>query len=205
MAKFKTKKSEQTYHRVLSTAVRMFSEQGFDKTTMRGISKEAKLGLGALYYYFPSKEAIVIAFYEQLNEQVAKQFRELNNGEAPMEEQLKLLLELKLKELEPFRDLARVLIKEAVDPDSQLSPLSKDSTVALQTSMDVFTEIAKDQGPSVAKLLWLGHLGVIGLWVHRPEKVQAAIESFCDLAPLMALAIGSGALTSAEGLLNDLV
>ena len=32
---------------------------------MRDIAKAAGLSLGAAYYYFPSKEALVFAYYEQ--------------------------------------------------------------------------------------------------------------------------------------------
>lgn len=205
MPEFKTKKSEQTYHRVLTKAVELFAQDGFEKTTMRTISKEAKLGLGALYYYFPSKEAIVIAFYEQLNQQVATQFRDQRAPEASMDEQLKLLLKLKLAALEPHRTLARILIKEAVDPNSPLTPLSRDSDQAMQTSLELFKEIAGESGPAVARMLWLGHLAVIGLWVHRPDKAEAAVETFSDLAPLLALGLESGALGGAEDLLTDLV
>ena len=134
MPEFKTKKSEETYYRVLDTAIRMFAELGFEKTTMRGISKEANLGLGALYYYFPSKESIVIAFYEKLNQEVAEQFTEKRPAEAGLGELLRLLLEIKLEILKPHQDLARVLMKEAVDPQSALNPLSKDSSGALDTS-----------------------------------------------------------------------
>lgn len=202
---FKTQKSEQTYHRVLSTAVTLFARDGFEKTTMRTISKEARLGLGALYYYFPSKEAIVIAFYEQLNHKVAAEFRAKREPEASMDEQLKLLLELKLKALEPHRTLARVLIKEAVDPDSPLTPLARDSDEAMEISLSLFREIAGDAGPAVARMLWLGHLAVIGLWVHRPDRAKVATQTFSELAPLLALALQSGALGSAGDLLNDLI
>jgi AcrR family transcriptional regulator len=185
MPEFKTKKSENTYYRVLDTAIRMFAERGFDNTTMRAIGTEAKLGLGALYYYFPSKESIVTAFYEQLNQRVAREFGQQRPAEGELGELLRLVLKLKFEALEPHRDLARVLIKEAIDPDSALSPFSRDSSKALDISLELFQEIAGD--PKVAKILWLGHLGIIAFWVNRPEKVEVAIDSFCSMAPMLGL------------------
>lgn len=197
---FKTRKSEKTYYRVLETAIRMFSEQGFEKTTMRGISKEGRLGLGALYYYFPSKEAIVIAFYERLNQSVAEEFRERRVEEMELTEALRLLLEIKFTALSPYHDLARVLLKEAVDPESSISPLARESGGALNTSLELFGEIAGDA--KAAKILWLGHLAVIAYWVHRPAQVDRVTQLYCELAPALGFALESEVLDS---LLLDLV
>ena len=61
----KTQKSEETRALILSTALALFREQGFEKTTMREIAAEAGVALGATYYYFASKDALVLAFYAQ--------------------------------------------------------------------------------------------------------------------------------------------
>ncbi len=200
---FKTPKSERTYHRVLETAIRMFSEIGFEKTTMRKVSKEARLGLGALYYYFPSKEAIVIAFYEQLNQEVAEEYRRRRTEGVELQESLKLLLSIKLKTLEPYHDLARVLLREAVDPESAISPLARESGGAFNTSLSLFEEIAGDQ--KAAKILWLAHLGVIAYWVHRPGRAEKLVELYCELAPALGFALESEILDSLVGdLVNNL-
>src|ERR1700739_825424 len=59
------KKSEETRARILDAALRVFRERGFERATMREIAAEAGVALGAAYYYFESKEAIVMAFYER--------------------------------------------------------------------------------------------------------------------------------------------
>ena len=51
--------SEETRRMILETALSLFREKGFEDTTIRDIAAEADLSLGAAYYYFPSKEAIV--------------------------------------------------------------------------------------------------------------------------------------------------
>ncbi|OKI24386.1 hypothetical protein A6A07_05860 [Streptomyces sp. CB03911] len=52
----KTGKSEQTRALILETAMRLFKERGYDKTTMRAIAAEAGVSVGNAYYYFASKE-----------------------------------------------------------------------------------------------------------------------------------------------------
>src|SRR5262249_3991252 len=58
------KKSEATRRHLLERALVLFKERGVEATTMRDIAKAAGLSLGAAYYYFPSKEALVFAYYE---------------------------------------------------------------------------------------------------------------------------------------------
>src|SRR5262249_17243715 len=63
------KRSAETRARILNTALVTFRRIGLDAATMRQISKDAGVALGAAYYYFPSKEAIVQAFYETVQEE----------------------------------------------------------------------------------------------------------------------------------------
>ena len=60
-----TKKSEETRIRILEAALLLFRKRGFEKTTMRDIARESGVALGAAYYYFDSKDALVMAFYER--------------------------------------------------------------------------------------------------------------------------------------------
>ena len=54
--------SEQTRRQVLDTALALFRKRGFEQTTMRDVAEAAGLSLGAAYYYFKSKEALVGAY-----------------------------------------------------------------------------------------------------------------------------------------------
>src|SRR5436305_14471557 len=58
-----TPKAEETRERILDAALQLFRERGFDQTTMRDIAAEADVATGAAYYYFRSKEELVMAFY----------------------------------------------------------------------------------------------------------------------------------------------
>ena len=49
-------KGEQTRALILETAMRLFQERGYDKTTMRAIAAEAGVSVGNAYYYYAGKE-----------------------------------------------------------------------------------------------------------------------------------------------------
>jgi AcrR family transcriptional regulator len=51
--------------RLIQTAVELVYRQGFQKTTLADIAKEADVPLGNVYYYFKTKDAIGEAIVEQ--------------------------------------------------------------------------------------------------------------------------------------------
>ncbi|WP_236653709.1 TetR/AcrR family transcriptional regulator, partial [Streptacidiphilus melanogenes] len=51
----KTAKSERTRALILETAMRLFKERGYEKTTMRAIAAEAGVSVGSAYYYYEGK------------------------------------------------------------------------------------------------------------------------------------------------------
>src|SRR5882724_3131030 len=61
-------KSEQTRTLILETALRLFRERGYDRTTMRAIADEAGVSVGNAYYYFSSKEHLIQGFYDRMQE-----------------------------------------------------------------------------------------------------------------------------------------
>src|SRR3984885_3226239 len=60
-----TPKAEDTSLRILTAALSLFRDAGFDSATMRDIAAKAGVATGAAYYYYASKDAIVLAFYER--------------------------------------------------------------------------------------------------------------------------------------------
>src|ERR1700692_3733185 len=60
-----TPKSEETGLRILDSALELFRQEGFDNETMRDIAGKAGVATGAAYYYYRSKDAIVVDFYRR--------------------------------------------------------------------------------------------------------------------------------------------
>ena len=49
------------------TAIRLIGERGFGETTLRDVAQAANVSVGLLYRYFPSKQAVVLALYDELS------------------------------------------------------------------------------------------------------------------------------------------
>ena len=63
-------KSEETRARILNSALTSFRKRGFEAATMRDFGQDAGVALGAAYYYFTSKDAIVMDFYRRSCEEM---------------------------------------------------------------------------------------------------------------------------------------
>src|SRR5580765_582860 len=59
--------------RLYGTAMHLIAARGYAATTLREIAKEAGVSVGLLYRYFPSKQAVVIALYDELSSEYARQ------------------------------------------------------------------------------------------------------------------------------------
>ena len=62
----RNKHPEETVQRILSTAGRLFLEQGYDGTSLQDIIRETGLSKGAIYHHFSSKEDILEKICYQL-------------------------------------------------------------------------------------------------------------------------------------------
>ena len=66
-----TEKAQRTREHIFETALRLFIERGYEKTTLRDIATAADCSLGLTYRYFESKEDLVLTLYERLADELA--------------------------------------------------------------------------------------------------------------------------------------
>ena len=66
--------------RLYAIAMRLIAERGYEATTLRDIAREAGVSVGLLYRYFPGKQAVVIALYDQLSTEYARQAADMHQG-----------------------------------------------------------------------------------------------------------------------------
>ena len=58
--------SEERKDQILEAATRVFTQRGFDDARMDDIVAESGLSKGAIYWYFDSKEAIIVAILDRI-------------------------------------------------------------------------------------------------------------------------------------------
>src|ERR1700683_4692756 len=74
-----------TRERILDIALELFTEQGYDKTSLRDIAERLGTTKAALYYHFERKQDILLELHLRLHtlgRQVLEQLEQLEDGQA---------------------------------------------------------------------------------------------------------------------------
>ncbi|MEV4317844.1 TetR family transcriptional regulator [Actinocrispum sp. NPDC049592] len=165
-------KSEQTRTLIMETALRLFQEQGYDRTTMRAVAKQAGVSTGNAYYYFESKDHLIQGFYDRIQAAHRDACTEILASERDFAPRLRGVLLAWLDVAEPYHEFAGQFFKNAADPASPLSPFSDSSQPARAASIGLFEEVLAgvrlDPGlrAELPRLLWLYLMGIVLFWVH---------------------------------------
>ncbi|MDC2947156.1 TetR family transcriptional regulator [Streptomyces heilongjiangensis] len=166
-------KSEQTRALILETALRLFQERGYDRTTMRAIAKEAGVSVGNAYYYFAGKEHLIQGFYDRIGAEHRAAVRPVLERETDLQARIAGVLTAWLDVAEPYHEFAAQFFKNAADPDSPLSPFSPESAGAREESIAIHRQVlagAKAKVPEelrevLPELMWLSQMGLVLYWV----------------------------------------
>jgi AcrR family transcriptional regulator len=191
------KKSEATRARILDVALDLFRSRGFDRTTMRGIAGAAGVSLGSAYYYFESKEDLVMAFYERAIEVMAPRMEAILASEGNFEQRIAALMAVKFEYFQPSRTFLGALLRHAADPRNRLSPFSKATRHIRERDQMYFARAlaesrdmrAPDElAPHLPTLLWLYQMGLILYWIydHSPGQRQTRMLREKSLALLVS-------------------
>ena len=175
-------KAEQTQSRILAAALELFRRRGFDQTTMREIAAEAGVALGSAYYYFESKEALVMAFYERASEEMSARIEARLAAAKGLEQRLGAILDVKFEYFAPNRLFLGALSRHAADPQNPLSPFSAATAHIRERDVRYFAAalegsrivVPKDLAPYLPDLIWLYQMGLILFWIsdRSPGQVR---------------------------------
>ena len=191
-------KREATRRRLLDRALRLLRERGVDGTTMRDIADAAGLSLGAAYYHFPSKEALLFAYYAENQAAAEALMRAYPPGE-PLRARLGRLIHDRLRTVAPYRTMLGAIVPRLANPADPVSAFSAESAEVRARAIGNFDAILDGEGlpaPTrrlIAAALWLFHLGLLLLFVYDDTPGQARTHRLADdllevVAPLIALA-----------------
>lgn len=186
------KASEETRRQIFDTALSLFRDQGFERTTMRDVAARVGVSLGAAYYYFASKDAIIGAYYGHVHDLHAVRCREAFATTADLRERLRVALHGKVDVMQADRKLLRALFRYGGDPDHELSWFGPATANRRRESIALFSEVLageslpadlRDAGPT---LLWALHMGVLLFFVYdespNQRRTRRLIDATVDLA-----------------------
>jgi AcrR family transcriptional regulator len=181
---------------------------------MRQIAAAAGVAVGNAYYYFASKDQLILAFYERNHTDHLAALGDALDNTKDFAERLRVLLRTKVASAMPYRRLSTKLFTSAADPESPLSPFSPESAplrgeaVALMAQVidGSSLRVGKDLRADLPELLWLYEMGVILYWVHDGspgcENTYALIDR---TVPIVERLIGVAKLPVVRPMVRELV
>ena len=180
-------KSEATRAQILSAALELFRKQGFEAATMRDIARGAGVATGAAYYYFDSKDAIVLAFYDQAQKDMAPLLEEALAKTKDLEERIRGIVRIKLEYFRASRAFLGALSAHS-DPAHPLSPFSEQSRAIRESDMGYFEKalsgsrarVPDDLKAYLPRLLWMYQMGLILCWVYDLSRGQRRTHALLD-------------------------
>ena len=116
-----------TKEKILSLAISLFAQKGYNGVSMRELAQSANLGVAGLYHYFPNKEALYQQAIKQYFSNKALSFSDIWQGNMPAKDKLSLFVHSLLKMMRDDNDFHRLLQQELLSADAgRLKSLADD-------------------------------------------------------------------------------
>src|SRR5882762_10134669 len=161
---------EKTKGVILQTALELFRGRGFEVTTMRDIARAA----------------MVAAYYDQVQRLHAEKAREQLKGKAGLRERLGVVTHSKLEILKDDRMFLGALFRYTGDPGHPLSIFGKGTQLQRRHGVAIFqeaiagTDVSEELQQLLPWALWLGHLGMILVFIYDETEGQQRTHKLVD-------------------------
>lgn len=181
-----TAKGEQTRAAIFETALELFRDRGFDSTTMQDIALAAGVAKSAAYYYFPSKEAIVAAYYDAIQTEQERLCAEAFAQTKDLRRRLEAALMIKFDLARNDRKLLGIIFRYAGEPAHPLSCLGEATADIRHRAMRSFAEalaverLPKDLEQLLPLALWSLQMGLLVLFLYDSSKGQQRTRKLAD-------------------------
>ncbi len=182
----------QTRRQILETAATAFARHGHDGISLNQVIRESGLTKGAVYFHFPSREALALATFRHKQEQLVELIAARVDDGLPALERLAALLRERARLLEEDQSLL-VVVRLGIEltlrygPDSEYGTFSELPLAALeaivregQLAGEVHEEL---DARATAETIFAGILGIdqAALTLSRGFDIRARTEQLLDV------------------------
>jgi AcrR family transcriptional regulator len=194
MAGVRDQKKKQTRKAIMEAALKLFSRQGYEHTSIDQLARAAGIGKGTVYSYFQAKSEIFLAFCEEQLEFVYQELAAKSNPEAPLYEQLLTLFMGEFRFVSRNREFGRILLQETVFPKDFTGARAReldDKYIALLTPIFKRAQQRGELRTDLELILATGHFYALYImtvsgWymgrLHTEEDVAMAMEFLFEQA-----------------------
>ena len=186
----KLSKSDQTREKILTVGWNLFQKKGFEQSSMREIAKTADVATGAAYYYFKRKEDLVLELYKRIQNECEEQTEQVILKTKDFEKRFYNIIQLILKQLQPYRKLILVLAENSMNINNSISPFSTENKEIRTSAINIINKIIKGSNikvhSSLLKILpmalWMYEMSIVLLWAYDSSANQKKTQQFFKLS-----------------------
>ena len=199
---------EATRQSILDAARKLFAEQGYQAATTRDIARTAGIGVGTLFNYFPTKEAIAAALVGDAWAKAAAAFAasgsQSTDPTLSLEEELFAHVAAILRKLRPLRKYLPAVLETSLSP--ACAEAAADSPALQQAHLEVVGQIVCRHGqddaltPVALQLYWTLFAGVLSFWTADSSPRQEDTLALLD----QSLAMYVGWLATSAGQVSNM-
>lgn len=185
-----TAKAQRTRAQLLDVALGLFATQGYESTTMRQIAQHSGRSTGLIYRYFDRKEALVMALYERLaNDMHQHVFEDLIGG-GTLGARFGQVMRWRIHSLGPHKETLSAMFASMLDATTPLGVFSQ-QTAGVRTMVgESFGHVAReaDDVPDsidplmMGDVLYMAHLLIVLVWLLDRTEESASTHQAIKLA-----------------------
>lgn len=185
MAGLREKKKAETRKAIVASALRLFSEKGFDKTSIEDIAKSAGIGKATVYTYFATKDEIFLTYCDDELEEAFTVLEADSSVEMNLLEQLIEFFMVKFRFVTKNHEFGRQLIREMAFP-KVVNEKAKEHDQRYFDILEIFFKKAQERGEidsvrdtyALAAHFFCLYLGVLSGWYSGYAKNLDDVESW---------------------------
>ena len=169
----------ETRAKLIESAVDIIGEKGFRATTMKAIATQAEVGIATIYNYFPNKDKILYAYFEEQYIKLAQQIDEIEGfDEYELNEQIQTLIETCLDNFLPDREFVTEAAYLAIfSPLTSFNDSKRARDIFLDTIKDIWNNYLEKRGQEkpltqdwMLLLFWEYYIGVVAYWLKDESE-----------------------------------
>jgi len=142
-----------TREKIVATALSLFGQHGYEKTSIRIIAREANISLGLMYNYFKSKEALLEEIIEEGLEEVRKSVFMLSEEQEPIKKLVTSLFNLIKEKRSYWQVMHSIRMQNMLIQKVSASKETLDNYILTETSR-VFKQLGHLQPMHEALILY---------------------------------------------------
>src|SRR5690625_53623 len=175
---------EKRRDQIIQSAITLFKQKGFHRTTTREIAKEAGFSIGTLYEYIRTKEDVLLLVYESINDHVYQHLETLTDVVEPSLADLITIIDSYYRFIDKMQDEVLILYQEikSLESNARKKVLQEERKQVLMLKSAIIGavpyEISEEEAEILANnILIHGHMWGFRRWtLHKNYTIDQYIE-----------------------------